>query len=123
MATKKTDDMAVESTAAENLAAVSSATEIQENENPRSAAPSAKVAPAKEEMVPVLLFKDNERYADDVIVAVNGKAYQIRRGERVMVPKSVKEVLDNSYAQDLETARYQDRLQQEFADKSKALGL
>ena len=32
---------------------------------------------------------------DDVYVAVNGKPYQIKRGEWVEVPEYVKEVLDN----------------------------
>lgn len=36
-----------------------------------------------EEYVPVRLFKDKEKYSDDVFVAVNGEGCLIRRGETV----------------------------------------
>ena len=51
------------------------------------------------DLVPVKLFKDNEKYNDDVFVALNGHRYLIKRGETVMVPKCIKEILDNSEAQ------------------------
>lgn len=51
------------------------------------------------DLVPVRLFKDNEKYNDDVFVALNGHRYLIKRGETVMVPKCIKEILDNSEAQ------------------------
>ena len=46
-----------------------------------------------EEMVTIRLFKDNERYKDDVFVAINGRSFQIKRGESVQVPKCVADVL------------------------------
>ena len=55
--------------------------------------------------VPVMLFKDNDRYVDDVFVSVNGEAFQIQRGELVYVPDYVKEVLDRSYEHDMETMK------------------
>lgn len=66
-------------------------------------------APAGEEangekMVPIRLFKDNEKYKDDVFVAVNGRSFQIKRGETVMVPDYVATVLEQSMAQDMATA-------------------
>ncbi|HBU12181.1 MAG TPA: hypothetical protein DEB31_05475 [Clostridiales bacterium] len=55
-------------------------------------------------MVKVKLFKDNNKYKDDVFVSVNGKRWQIRRGVEVEVPDFVKEVLDHSAEQDMNTA-------------------
>ncbi len=57
-----------------------------------------------EELVPVLLFKDNERYKSDVFVAVNGDRVQIKRGETVMVKRKFAEVLEQSQDQDNATA-------------------
>ena len=55
------------------------------------------------EEVTIELFKDNERYKDDVFVAVNGKTYQIKRGVPVKVPRNVALVLERSRKQDLKT--------------------
>lgn len=55
------------------------------------------------EEVTLELFKDNERYKDDVFVAVNGKTYQIKRGVPVKVPRNVALVLERSRKQDLKT--------------------
>ena len=59
-----------------------------------------KLAAYLNEKVPVKLFKDSSRYKDDVYVSVNGHNFQIQRGVEVMVPRYVKEVLDNSDAQE-----------------------
>jgi len=40
-----------------------------------------------EELVEVRLFKDSERYKDDVFVAVNGESCLIKRGETVKIKK------------------------------------
>lgn len=53
-----------------------------------------------EELVPITLFKDEDKYKDDVIVGVNGKIWQIQRGKEVMVPRYIKQILDNSRRQD-----------------------
>lgn len=45
-------------------------------------------------MVKVKLYKD-KNVNKDVFVSINGKTYQIQRGEEVEVPDFVKEVLDN----------------------------
>lgn len=55
--------------------------------------------------VPVTLFYDGDKYSDDVFVCVNGIGYQIRRGETVMVPQAVAEVLENANQQSLAAAR------------------
>jgi hypothetical protein len=62
-------------------------------------------------MVKVRLFKDNDKYKDDVFVAVNGESYLIRRGEEVEVPDYIAEVLDHSAKADAETAERIARVQ------------
>lgn len=68
------------------------------------------VATNDDGMVEIELMKDNDKYKDDVTVIVNGTAYQIKRGEKVKVPKAVAEVLDNAKAQRKFAARTIDRL-------------
>lgn len=82
-------------------------------------------APAGEEakgekMVPIRLFKDNEKYKDDVFVAVNGRSFQIKRGETVQVPAYVAEVLEQSMAQDNATANLIERESSAYAAEAKA---
>lgn len=75
------------------------------------------------ERVPVRLFKDGNRYKDDVFVAVNGRAVQIRRGVTVLVDPAVAEVLENSLDQDDRTAS---RIQQEagrYETQARQLGV
>lgn len=69
----------------------------------KETAPAGKEAQG-EKMVPIRLFKDNGKYKDDVFVAVNGRSFQIKRGENVMVPDYVAAVLEQSMAQDMATA-------------------
>lgn len=57
-----------------------------------------------EEYVPVRLFKDKEKYNDDVFVAVNGEGCLIRRGETVWIQRKFAEVLAQSDRQDLYAA-------------------
>lgn len=64
-----------------------------------------------EELVTIRLFKDNERYRDDVFVSVNGRTLQIKRGVEVQVPRYVQEVLDNSMSQDMVAAAMVDKLE------------
>ena len=54
--------------------------------------------------MPVRLFKDNDKYKDDVFVAVNGERIQIKRGETVMVKRKFADVLEQSMTQDMATA-------------------
>jgi len=56
------------------------------------------------EKVTIRLFKDSDRYKDDVTVGYNGKFYKIRRGVDVDVPRAVAEILRQSQEQDERTA-------------------
>lgn len=75
----------------------------------------------QDELVEIRLFKDGEKYRDDVIVAVNGKLWQIQRGVKVKVPKCVAEVLENSEMQDAKTADMIDKYTKNFEERKSAL--
>lgn len=66
------------------------------------------------ELIPVFVFKDKDKYKDDLIVSVNGKAWQIQRGVEVMVPRYVAEVIRNSQAQDAATEETIRQLEKNF---------
>ena len=68
-----------------------------------------------EELVDVKLFKDNDKYKDDVFVQVNGENCLIKRGERVKIKRKFAEVLDNSDMQDYETSKLIERKSEEAA--------
>ena len=46
------------------------------------------------DFVTVTLFKDSDKYKDDVTIGVNGKFWKIQRGVPVTVPRYVADVLD-----------------------------
>ena len=57
------------------------------------------------ELVPFKAFKDDDKYKDDVFVEINGKAWQIKRGEWVKIPRYVYNYLMRSQEQDNATYR------------------
>ena len=54
--------------------------------------------------VQVHLFRDNDKYKNDVFVCVNGRTALIQRGKTVEVSPAIAEALDNSMSQDAHTA-------------------
>lgn len=76
-----------------------------------------------DELVPIRLFKDNERYKDDVFVAINGKSWQIKRGETVEVPKYVADVLEQSMKQDMATANMIEQKSAEYEAEASRRGV
>ena len=80
-------------------------------------------AAADTNLVPVKLFRDSGRYTDDVFVCVNGHPYLIKRGETVMVPPAVAEVLRNAEEQREKAALNSEKLQNEFQKASAERGL
>lgn len=68
-----------------------------------------------DELVTVELFKDNNKYRDDVFVAVNGENCVIKRGERVKVKRKFAQVLEDSKISDFKTSELIDRKSREFA--------
>ncbi len=75
------------------------------------------------DLVPVKLFRDSGRYTDDVFVCVNGHPYLIKRGETVMVPPAVAEVLKNAEEQREKAALNSEKLQNDFEKASRSLGI
>jgi hypothetical protein len=57
---------------------------------------------------------------DDWFCCVNGRTFQVQRGEKVKVPKWVKEVFDNETRMNKESIRRSQALQKKLADKEKA---
>ena len=74
-------------------------------EDEEKAKKAAELEAYMNEYVEVKLFKDNDKYRDDVFVAVNGENCVIKRGERVKIKRKFAEVLDHSEHQDYETSK------------------
>lgn len=68
------------------------------------------------EKVPIMLFKDKDKYTEPLVVAVNGVTYQIQRGIKVEVPRYVAEVIENSIGQDTTTSNYTESLSRKFEE-------
>lgn len=77
----------------------------------------------EEELVSVQLFKDSEKYKNDVTLHVNGQRVTIQRGKVVQIKRKFAEVLEHSQMQDAQTADLITRKQAEFKTQSKALGV
>ncbi len=89
--------------------------------------PSAQYVRAQEawlnEYVEIKLFKDNEKYKDDVYVAINGKNCVIRRGVWTRIRRKFALLLDQSEIQDLRTAEMIEGEAKRFAAASQLRGL
>lgn len=72
------------------------------------------------EYVAVKLFRDNDRYKDDVYVAVNGHNCLIKRGEWVKIKRKFALVLDQSEIQDIKTAEMLEAEQNRFREAEEA---
>ena len=70
-----------------------------------------------EELVTINLFKDSDRYSGDVIVSLNGKNWQIKRGVDVQVPLKVKLILDESQAQRARAAQADEEAQSLYEER------
>lgn len=67
------------------------------------------------EPVKVKLFRDNNKYKDDVFVSVNGENCVIKRGAEVEIKRKFAKVLDESDLQDYETSMLIEKKSNEFA--------
>ena len=82
------------------------------SEEPREKAP---------QMVEIELFRDSERYTNDVSVTVNGKTTIVPRGKTVKVPPEVAEVLRNAQRQRNVAAEYMEQEEEKFEQKLREL--
>ena len=76
-----------------------------------------------EELVQVRLFKDNDKYRDDVFVQVNGERLQIKRGEPVWIKRKFAEVLEQSMEQDARTARLIEESGSDYRAAARSVGI
>lgn len=67
------------------------------------------------ELVKVKLFRDNNKYKDDVFVSVNGENCVIKRGIEVEIKRKFAAVLESSDLQDYETSMLIEKKSGEFA--------
>ncbi len=74
-----------------------------------------------EEYIAIKLFKDNDRYKDDVYVAINGKNCVIKRGEWVKIKRKFAMVLDQSEIQDSKAAALMEAEQNRFSSQSRGV--
>ena len=72
------------------------------------------------EPVAVKLFRDTDRYKDDVYVAINGQNCVIKRGEWVKIKRKFAMVLDQSEIQDIKTAEMLEAEQNRFREAEAA---
>ena len=86
----------------------------EETEKPKKAKKNA-----AEELVEIEI-PISETQQDDWFCCVNGRTFQVQRGEKVKVPKWVKEVFDNETRMNKESIRRSQALQKKLADKEKA---
>lgn len=74
-------------------------------------------------LVEIRLFKDGNRYKDDVFVCVNGHRMQIQRGKTVKIPKAFADVLMQSAEMDTATAELMTLKEKEFEEETQRRNL
>lgn len=95
--------------------------ELAEEKKKSAEVPVPDVMPVDDgnELVTIKLFKDNNKYKDDVFVGVNGETCLIRRGVAVQVKRKFADVLAESMRQDEETAAMIERESTDYAEQAK----
>ena len=83
-----------------------------------------KMTPAEEkaywmERVPFKAFKDSGKYSADIPVGLNGTMYLIKRGEEVMIPRAVRQIIYRSMDQDQKTAEMIEQLSTDYQNESR----
>lgn len=90
----------------------------------KTTAKPAGEAPAKnpkEDLVPFYAIKDNDRYQNDIVGAVNGRTFRIKRGVHVMIPRHIYMCLKNSQMQDVATSNLIDAETSKFKSSEQYL--
>lgn len=89
---------------------------------PAAAPASVPAIDPNNDKVEFLAFKDNDKYKDDITVCVNGRVFKIQRGKRVLIPRYVAAVLENSQDQDTRTANLIESEVEAYNVASKTMG-
>lgn len=74
------------------------------------------------EMVKIKLRKDRNSKLSDLFVSVNGKAYLIKRGVEVEVPRYVAKVIEDAEEQEERAIDYCEELANKFVKETEELG-
>lgn len=93
---------------------------VQGSEPVQEAPRSAPKVNEGEEYVDVMLFKDNGRYKDDVLVCVNGESCQIKRGVRTKIKRKFFWAIQNQMRQDANTANMIQELHEDFESAARS---
>ena len=67
------------------------------------------------EKVKIKLFKDGKDYKDDVVVGINGKIIQIKRGVEVEIERKYALLLDQAQIQSIKAAEMREEKVRDFA--------
>jgi translation initiation factor 1 (eIF-1/SUI1) len=76
-----------------------------------------------EQRVPIMLFKDGDKYVDDVVIAINNEKIVIQRGITVYVKRKFLHIIENMYRQQMVATDLQTQLANEFAGNAKEMGI
>lgn len=93
----------------------------KENVNLQEGATQKTKQEVAEGKVRIKLFKDNDKYKDDIFVGVNGVGYIVKRGVVVDVPAAVAEVLKNSEEQMMSASEFMEAKEEEYRKKTEEL--
>ena len=77
--------------------------------------------PSLEEYVEVELFKDGRQYKDDLYIGLNDGNCVVQRGKKVKMKRKHALILEQSLRQDVLSAEYSERKQNEFVDATSEL--
>jgi len=72
-----------------------------------------------DELVPIMLFKDNDKYSQDLFVSINDKTWLIQRGKQVMIQRYVALHIQEMQEQDMSTAAMIAELSGEYSTRQK----
>lgn len=67
------------------------------------------------EYVEIELFKDNNKYRDDVPIGINGELCVVQRGKKIKVKRKYADVLEKSNRQDFATSELIEQKSSEYA--------
>jgi hypothetical protein len=70
-----------------------------------------------------MLFKDGDKYKDDVDLAIGPERIRIKRGVQVYIKRKFALVLENKYRQQMVAADMQEKLADEFTASLKERGM
>jgi hypothetical protein len=73
-----------------------------------------------DELVTILLFKDKDKYKDDVVVAVNGNICRVKRGVPVEIKRKFALALEQSHRQEMMAAEMDEAEVGKFEDRVRA---